>query len=494
MFAYRIDVLELDVLKPLVVWLLEPEQEAAPAEQRDSLIAAVESWVVRRTIVRAATQGLNRFLTSQLLRGLREQPARMGELASELLAAQSAGASAWPDDDEIRAALGEAPVYNRIRTSRLRMILEAVEDQRRGYPNGRRLSEQPVPRGTTTVEHLLPQAWRTSWDDGADAATAKERDSLLHTIGNLVLITSRLNSSISNGTWAAKRPALDASSVLLTTRDVVTAHPDSWTDDDIRERSADIADAVIAIWPVPEGHQDRAALWTSQNPAAGLAISGLVRAGLLSTDEQLVTLTDSGTEYRAALTRDGRIVVGDRSYRFPTPAATDAIGAPVDSGWTAWHVGSVDGPPLDEIREDYLRARRAGADPAQGDQVALGEAGSFKNRSITGWELDGEAHVASSWAQMYLEVLQLLHAADPQTFERMVHEGRTNCLHLDSETTLNIRRLNEYYRPLGDDLGILVWTWNDTDTKTRFLREVFGILGRDTASLVFTLRPEAPEA
>jgi hypothetical protein len=44
---------------------------------------------------------------------------------------------------------------------------------------------------------------------------AKVRESVLHVIGNLTLLTEKLNPSVSNGPWSKKRPAILEHSAAL---------------------------------------------------------------------------------------------------------------------------------------------------------------------------------------------------------------------------------------------------------------------------------------
>ena len=43
------------------------------------------------------------------------------------------------------------------------MVLEALEDHKRGYPAGGKVAMGPIVRGKATIEHLMPQGWRTHW-------------------------------------------------------------------------------------------------------------------------------------------------------------------------------------------------------------------------------------------------------------------------------------------------------------------------------------------
>lgn len=73
------------------------------------------------------------------------------------------------------------------------MILEAVEESlRTSYTESTEVPKK------LTIEHVLPRAWTTHWSppagDDMQEATA-QRSRLLHSIGNLTLITGKLNTS-----------------------------------------------------------------------------------------------------------------------------------------------------------------------------------------------------------------------------------------------------------------------------------------------------------
>lgn len=48
------------------------------------------------------------------------------------------------------------------------------------------------------IEHVLPRKWVVRWQQPAPPDTPESHDRLLHTIGNLTLLTLRLNSKVSN--------------------------------------------------------------------------------------------------------------------------------------------------------------------------------------------------------------------------------------------------------------------------------------------------------
>lgn len=127
------------------------------------------------------------------------------------------------------------------------MILEAIEDHLRGSK-----AEEPVVRGKLTIEHVLPQGWTAHWPSPSaegDEDPVERRNMLLHTIGNLTLLTQSLNSDASNAPWDTKRQKLADHSVLRLTAPLIAR--DDWDDESIRARSVELAGIVCDIWGRP---------------------------------------------------------------------------------------------------------------------------------------------------------------------------------------------------------------------------------------------------
>jgi hypothetical protein len=260
-FAYRaLSVLDAFALGPFLLWLFEQPETEVPVEQRRTALAVIESWLVRRMLCRLGTKFYNKLVVELLglTHGL--APATVGDQIRDYLAAQTADATRWPSDDEVVDNILVQPLYTAITRARLRMLLEAIEDQYR-TPK----SEEPCSRGKFTIEHVMPQGWREHWllPPGSDETHATRRDRLVHTLGNLTLVNGRLNPAMSNRPWTdqeaaarvkagkGKRSLLDEHSVLLLNRRIVDGWPDTWSEEAIAARGRQLADAVITIWRRP---------------------------------------------------------------------------------------------------------------------------------------------------------------------------------------------------------------------------------------------------
>lgn len=268
-FTYRVlDTLDAHLWGPVLMWLFRWPEDELPVAQRQLALRAIESWMVRRAVCRLTTKGLNRVMAELLTKLQEASPSTAGDTVRDFLASSDAESELWPSDEMVKRALQTEPVYTRLKRARLRMILESLEDTYRSL----KTEEEHCRRGKLTIEHILPQGWREHWplpEDGKPAELqAAQRDQLLHTIGNLTLVTSRLNPELSNRPWRdaeaaelghgesrgrGKRSILSDHSVLFLNKRVVDGWPDEWSEASVLERCAELADRFNKVWPEAEG-------------------------------------------------------------------------------------------------------------------------------------------------------------------------------------------------------------------------------------------------
>jgi hypothetical protein len=127
---------------------------------------------------------------------------------------------------------------------RVRMILEALDLQLHGgKTEGYTLTEK------LTIEHLLPQKWQEHWSLGPlmTDEQIKRRDQLLHTFGNMTLLTKQLNPSVSNGAWKQKHAEILKYAAINLNRTL----PSAWDEEAIIQRGELLFEKAIRIWPHP---------------------------------------------------------------------------------------------------------------------------------------------------------------------------------------------------------------------------------------------------
>ncbi len=195
-FLYRRRVMQAGVLTPVLLWLFSAQ---VPTAQLEKSLFAIESHLIRRMICLRSTTGHNRLFIS-LVRLLKDSnPECAGDTVVQYLGNQDSNVGWWPTDDELRGAFVNNPLYNTLTQGRLRIILEGIEQGLRT-----KFTECKSPPKNLTIEHVMPQAWRDNYPLSS-VSDPEERDRIIHTLGNLTLVTRPLNSTMSNAPWIGKK-------------------------------------------------------------------------------------------------------------------------------------------------------------------------------------------------------------------------------------------------------------------------------------------------
>lgn len=191
-----------------------------------------------------------------------------------------------------------------------------------------------------------------------DLAAEVERDAHVHRLGNLTLITSSLNSSVSNGPWLGekgKRAQLEKHDVLLMNRRVRAVSEAGWSEDLIDGRTAEMTGALLATWPVPAGHKGAVAPRTVSQ-SADVSLKDLVVAGLLVPGTVLRPRSGSWGPAECTVLDNGDLELAGKRYGSPSGAAQQ-IRKGSTNGWQFWELP--DGRRLSDLRTE-LGKRTAG--------------------------------------------------------------------------------------------------------------------------------------
>ena len=100
----------------------------------------------------------------------------------------------------------------------------------------------------------MPQDWRKHWplrDQQDEMEAAEQRDCLIHTMGNLTLVNTKLNPALSNAPWKEKRKEIPKHSVLYLNKNLLDNAPEIWDESAISARGRDLAKLFLKIWPSP---------------------------------------------------------------------------------------------------------------------------------------------------------------------------------------------------------------------------------------------------
>ena len=235
----RLSVLEVSTAFPFLLAVLDAyNSHILTREQLLGILTTVENYIVRRVLAGEATNFLNK-----LFPGLWGQIDKANPVDSLRLLLAVRG---YPSDARLRAALATRSLYDKseLTRSRTALVLETINRHLSSGSGG-----YTVLSGAASIEHVMPQSAGPDWlDELGDGAEETHRE-LLHTLGNLTLVTQEWNSSLSNAPFAIKRKKLAAHALKLNAdyfgREDVTA----WDASAIRERASYLTDQIIAIWP-----------------------------------------------------------------------------------------------------------------------------------------------------------------------------------------------------------------------------------------------------
>lgn len=255
-FFARLEILSTTTPLPLVLLLLKQPPETLSADDVDRCLTTIEDYLVRRMLMRGSAQGYNRLFT-ELANAVRQEPGHAPEILARQLAAAEGASRRWPRDEELLPVLTESRAYGTgaIARERLVDVLWEVEQGRLRTVKHERLERPPG----LQIEHVMPQSWRQHWplpDDGRpEAERAAEREVAVNRLGNLTLVTDRLNPSLSHAAWPVKRQGLLEYSLLAMNRELADQHPTAFDEEAIAARGERLAREILALWPGPEASE-----------------------------------------------------------------------------------------------------------------------------------------------------------------------------------------------------------------------------------------------
>lgn len=271
---------EITSLHPFVLYI----ENEVDLDENDSkhIYRILETYTLRRML--CTTQGhknFNKFF-SEVIRKLKTSGFSIINLVN-ILKGQTSNSSKWPSNYEVKSSLHGHWSEIGVNRNVIRYILYRLELYKRGI--NKFTEKDDLPFSQFTLEHILPEKWQTYWtlpisngqinyedmfsdeykennllwnsipskEGLVDEAyleafeLATERDGLKHSAGNLTVLTSRLNSSLSNGAFEEKRESLFSNSTLMLSKEIYSKS--SWDVREIRERENHIYEIFCKLWP-----------------------------------------------------------------------------------------------------------------------------------------------------------------------------------------------------------------------------------------------------
>lgn len=245
-FLHRCKVMNLGAITPLLLWLLQSKTLQEDPKVLLNCVRVLDSFFVRRAVCGMHAR-IYANIGERLLRMLYETETAADQILIDYLSTQKSISEMWPDDEQFKERILDAPLYRWLPQNRLCMVLIAIEDHIRS-------TKKPLIDTISRdmqIEHVMPVAWHTNWplpEGQLDVEIAAgKRDNAIHTIGNLTLVSSPLNPKLSNKKWKIKKEILEDQEALFINKDLVKL--EHWDEQSIRERSLQLYELARIIWP-----------------------------------------------------------------------------------------------------------------------------------------------------------------------------------------------------------------------------------------------------
>jgi len=253
--------LDTSTIYPLLLLLLgEARRNGQLAiEEIPSILKHIESYLVRRFVCNLTPKKYN-YVFMQLLKNLcDENGVIQGEINADRirheLTSHTGLTVEWPSDDAFRSSWLTMPIYAAGRATTIKMILSAIDRARFGEA----IENIQVNYENLWIEHVMPQKWKQHWPlpevaapqaetDNDDMLDSEERRNvLLHTFGNLTLLTKKLNQSVRNSAYFTKKSEITRWSALQL--NVYFQNINEWDEARIETRGLDLFQTALQLWP-----------------------------------------------------------------------------------------------------------------------------------------------------------------------------------------------------------------------------------------------------
>jgi hypothetical protein len=231
--------LSTTTVAPYILYLLHSSQP----EEQAAIFPLLEGYLVRRVICRETSANYNRLFGGWIKSGVSTVSAFKAALAAE-----SNTVNRYPDDTTVRKGVETSTLTNKQALVVLWLLELSIRNDARQSTALSGLSHY-------SLEHLMPKKWRNHWGT-MPPVQASERDRALLKLGNLSLLASGLNTSVSDSAWDTKKQGngkhkglLEYAAGLETLSEDLQL--DEWNENTIAERGKRLTSQILTTWPSP---------------------------------------------------------------------------------------------------------------------------------------------------------------------------------------------------------------------------------------------------
>ena len=235
--------LDTSTLIPYTLYILKNVDDQ---NQRNELFAFIESYVMRRMVVKATTKNYNQLFTDRLI----SNKILSKEQFIQFLETRNDKVNYLPNDTELKQGFENSVLVNKQTAG----IIYLIESKIR---NRHKQATQLLGINKYSLEHLMPKKWENKWNSVSTKEAKDYRNFKLKTLGNLAIITQSLNASIRDANWPTKkRGSGNKEGLIHYSGGIETLAPylelNEWNEAEIEKRAEFLLNKAKEIWKAEE--------------------------------------------------------------------------------------------------------------------------------------------------------------------------------------------------------------------------------------------------
>jgi len=233
--------LETSTLIPYVLFILKNIKDE---KEKREIFEFIESYVVRRIVVKATTKNYNQLFTGTLISN---RILSKNELC-DFLKKRADKINSFPSDQELKDGFDNSQLINKQSAGILYLLESKIRDRRKQ-------ATQLLGISKYSLEHLMPKKWENNWGEVNNSDQVEFRNRKLLTLGNLTIITQSLNSSIRDSDWKIKKEGKAKNYGLVHfSAGIETLAPylelQEWNEKEIDNRANFLYKKAVEIWKI----------------------------------------------------------------------------------------------------------------------------------------------------------------------------------------------------------------------------------------------------
>lgn len=173
---------------PYVMYVLKNAEK----EEQSKIFELLEAYVVRRFICKESNKNYSDMFNEELT----AKEIKTYDRLKAIIAEKEGSSLRMPNDSDVTYAFHNVALNN----AQAKGILYLLESKLRSQKHSTCLA----PCFKYELEHLMPKKWEKKWAL-TDGYSVQDRNDIIKTLGNLMIISGALNSSISNADWTTKK-------------------------------------------------------------------------------------------------------------------------------------------------------------------------------------------------------------------------------------------------------------------------------------------------